>query len=67
VQSLGNGTASSAVAPSQRPVCDAHQSKIFGSGIPIIPPGPETWRLNILPLGQFRPAPRLSVSPIHIA
>jgi hypothetical protein len=46
---------------------DAHQSKIFGSGIPIIPPGPETWRLNILPLGQFRPAPRLSVSPIHIA
>jgi hypothetical protein len=41
VQSLGNGTASSAVAPSQRPVCDAHQSKIFGSGIPIIPPGPE--------------------------
>jgi hypothetical protein len=35
-QSLGNGTAFSAVAPSQRPVCDAHQSKIFGSGIPII-------------------------------
>jgi hypothetical protein len=24
-----------------RPVCDAHQSKIFGSGIPIMsPPGP---------------------------
>jgi hypothetical protein len=41
VQSLGNGTAFSAVAPSQRPVCDAHQSKIFGSGIPIIPRGPE--------------------------
>jgi len=67
VQSLGNGTAFSAVAPSQRPVCDAHQSKIFGSGIPIIPPAPNTWTLNILPLGQFRPAPRLSVSPIHIA
>src|SRR5262249_32687860 len=32
-----------------------------------VPPGPNTWRLNILPLGQFRPAPRLSVSPIHIA
>ena len=31
------------------------------------PPAPNTWRLNILPLGQFRPAPRLSVSPIHIA
>jgi hypothetical protein len=37
-QSLGNGTAFSAVAPSQRPVCDAHQSKIFGSGIPIMSP-----------------------------
>ena len=32
-----------------------------------VPPGPNTWTLNILPLGQFRPAPRLSVSPIHIA
>jgi hypothetical protein len=30
----------SALAPSQRQG-DAHQSKIFGSGIPIIPPGPE--------------------------
>ena len=29
--------------------------QIFGSGIPIIPPGPNTWTLNILPLGQFRP------------
>src|SRR5262249_32687859 len=37
-RSLGNGTAFSAVAPSQRPVCDAHQSKIFGSGIPIMSP-----------------------------
>jgi hypothetical protein len=44
-------------------VCDAHQSKIFGSGIPIMFPGPNTWTLNILPLGQF---PR-TVSPIHIA
>jgi hypothetical protein len=23
------------------PVCDAHPSKIFGSGIPIMSPGPE--------------------------
>jgi hypothetical protein len=37
-RSLGNGTAFSAVAPSQRPACDAHQSKIFGSGIPIVSP-----------------------------
>src|SRR5262249_260142 len=40
-RSLGNGTAFSAVAPSQQPVCDAHPSKIFGSGIPIMSPGPE--------------------------
>jgi hypothetical protein len=40
-RSLGNGTAFSAVAPSQRPVCDAHQSKIFESGISIMSPGPE--------------------------
>jgi hypothetical protein len=37
----GNGTAFSAVAPSQRPVYDAHHSKIFESGISIISPGPE--------------------------
>src|SRR5215510_8879186 len=37
-QSLGYGTAFSAVALSQRPVCDAHQSKLFGSGIPIVSP-----------------------------
>jgi hypothetical protein len=54
VQSLGNGTAFSAVAPSQRPVCDAHQSKIFG-GIPIIPPAPKTWTCNILPLWSVPP------------
>jgi len=64
VQSLGNAFPLWRLRSGQG---DAHQSKIFGSGIPIIPPGPETWRLNILPLGQFRPAPRLSVSPIHIA
>jgi hypothetical protein len=29
-------------------------------------PGPNIWTLNIQPLGQFRLAPRLSVSPIHI-
>jgi hypothetical protein len=40
-RSLGNGTAFSAVAPSQRPVYDAHQSKIFESGISIMSPGPE--------------------------
>ena len=38
MQSLGNGTAFSAVAPLQRPVCDTHQSNIFGSGIPIMSP-----------------------------
>jgi hypothetical protein len=32
-QSLGNGTAFSAVAPSERPVFAAHRSNIFGSGI----------------------------------
>src|SRR5262249_38064150 len=37
-QSLGYGTAFSAVALLQRPACDAHQSKIFGSGIPIVSP-----------------------------
>ena len=40
-RSLGNGTAFSAVASSQQPVCDAHPSKIFGSGIPIMSPRPE--------------------------
>jgi hypothetical protein len=32
-----------------------------------VPPGPNTRTLNIQPLGQFRPAPPLSVSPSHIA
>src|SRR5262249_18728316 len=65
-RSLGNGTAFSAVAPSQRPVCDAHQSKIFESGISIMSPGPNIWTLNIQPLGQFRPHLGFSVSPIHL-
>ena len=33
----------------------------------MISPAPNTCRLNIQPLGQFPPTPRLSVSPIHIA
>jgi len=65
-RSLWNGTAFSAVAPSQRPVYDAHQSKIFESGISIMPRGPNIWTLNIQPLGQFRPHLGFSVSPIHI-
>jgi len=40
VQSLGNGTAFSLWRLRRGPV-RRHQSKIFGSGIPIIPPGPE--------------------------
>jgi hypothetical protein len=40
VQSLGNGTAFSALAPSQRPG-RRPSIQIFGSDIPIIPPGPE--------------------------
>src|SRR5262249_46635682 len=32
-----------------------------------VPPGPNTWTLNILPLWSVPPALRLSVSPIHIA
>src|SRR6516162_3783676 len=52
---LTDGTAFSAVAPSQRPVCDAHQSKYSETVFPSCPPGPNTWTLNIQPLGQFRP------------
>ena len=61
---LRNGTAFSAVAPSQRPACDAHQSKIFGSGIPTImsPRARIPGRLTSKPLGQFPPA-GLSVRP----
>jgi hypothetical protein len=55
-QSLGNGTAFSAVAPPQRPVCDAHQStNIRERYSDHVPPGPNIWTLNIQPLGQFRP------------
>src|SRR5499427_2875737 len=63
-QSLGNGTAFSAVAPSQRPTCDAHQTKIFGSGIPTImsPRARIPGRLTSKSLGQFPPA-GLSVRP----
>src|SRR6266516_2247879 len=49
-----NGTAFSAIAPSERtysPPIDP----IFGSGIAMISPAPNTCRLNIQPLGQFRP------------
>src|SRR5262249_55187530 len=54
-QSLGHGTAFSAVALSQRPGCDAHQSKnIRERYSDRVPPGPNTWTLNIQPLGQFR-------------
>src|SRR5215470_4772435 len=42
-------------APSQRPVCDAHQSKYSEAVFRSCPPGPNTWTLNIQPLGQFRP------------
>src|SRR5262249_26969598 len=52
---LRDGTAFSAVAPSQRPVCDAHQSKYSEPLVPPCPPGPNTWTLNIQPLDQFRP------------
>ena len=64
---LTDGTAFSAVAPSQRPVCDVHQSKYSETVFRSWPPGPNTWTPNIQPLGQFRPTPRLSVSPTHIA
>src|SRR6516225_3467958 len=52
---LRDGTAFSAVAPSQRPVCDAHQSEYSETVFRSCPPGPNTWTLNIQPLGQFRP------------
>ena len=52
---LTDGTAFSAVAPSQWPVCHAHQSKYSEAVFRSCPPGPNTWTLNIQPLGQFRP------------
>src|SRR5262245_17562616 len=60
----GNGTASSAVAPSERPVFAAHRSNISGV---VLPPGPNRWPLNIPAVCSVPPALRLSVSPIHIA
>src|SRR5215472_11101753 len=50
----GNGTAFSAVAPSERPYSPPIDP-IFGSGIAMISPAPNTCRLNIQPPGQFRP------------
>src|SRR5262249_20990187 len=44
-----------AVAPSQWPGCHAHQSKYSEAVFRSCPPGPNTWTLNIQPLGQFRP------------
>jgi hypothetical protein len=71
-QSLGNGTAFFRCGAFAAGLCDAHQFKIFGSGIPIMsPPGPNTWTLNILPLGQFAPhcdfLLTLSTSPRSVA
>src|SRR5262249_33927815 len=43
-QSLGNGTAFSAVAPSQQPALAAHRSNYSGV---VLPPGPNSWPLNI--------------------
>ena len=36
-------------------MCDAHQSKYSETVFRSCPPGPNTWTLNIQPLGQFRP------------
>ena len=55
-QSLGNGTAFSAVAPSQQPALAARRSNTrewYYSGV-VLPPGPNSWPLNI-PAG--RPVP----------
>jgi len=54
VQSLGNGTAFSTLAPSQQPGRRRAIQNI-GERYSDYSPGPETWTLNILPLGQFRP------------
>jgi hypothetical protein len=65
-RSLGNGTAFSAVAPSQRPVCDAHQSKIFESGISMMSPGPEYLDAQRPSAWSVPPALRFLSGPIHI-
>jgi len=54
VQSLGNGTAfrSGAFAAARAtPINPKYSGAVFR----LFPPAPNTWRLNILPLGQFRP------------
>ena len=61
MQSLGNGTAfrSGAFAAARAtPINPKYSGAVFR----LFPPAPNTWTLNILPLGQF---PR-TVSPIHI-
>jgi hypothetical protein len=52
---LRNGTAFSAVAPSQRPVRRPSIQNIRERYFDHIPPGPNTWTLNIQPLGRFHP------------
>jgi hypothetical protein len=60
----GNGTASSAVAPSERPVFAAHRSIIREW---YCPQARIAARLTFQPLVRFRALLRLSVSPIRIA
>jgi len=57
-RSLGNGTAFSAVAPSERPVCDAHRSNIREV---VSPPGPNSWPPNIPGAWSVPRALRLSI------
>jgi hypothetical protein len=70
VQSLGNGTAfrSGAFAAARAtPINPKYSGAVFR----LFPPAPNTWTLNILPLGQFRPALgfllTLSTSPSSVA
>ena len=56
MQSLGNGTAffrSGAFAAAR---ATSINPKYSGAVFRLFPPAPNTWTLNILPLGQFRPA-----------
>jgi hypothetical protein len=62
-RSLGNGTAFSAVAPSQQPVCEAHRSNIREW---YCPQARIADHLTFRPLVQFQPTPRVSVGPIRI-
>jgi len=64
VQSLGNGTAFSGLRSGRAtPINPKYSGAVFRS----FPPAPNTWRLNILPLGQFRPHLDFLSAPIHIA